>query len=129
MNVDTKSERLFLGLILCMCTVLWLNRKGTNIQHQKVVIALLNKKCNTTRGIVEVNNLTTAVMFPGVCISHQIRALDKMTLERVSAERTECLQRIEQRTLQERLEAEKRQVTLTGTETHTGSAVDERCHH
>ncbi|KAK9531845.1 hypothetical protein VZT92_011247 [Zoarces viviparus] len=40
---------------------------------------------------------------------HQIRALDKMTVERVSAERTECLQRIEQRALQERLEAEKRQ--------------------
>ncbi|KAM8726475.1 ankyrin repeat domain-containing protein 6b isoform 2-T2 [Acanthopagrus schlegelii] len=43
---------------------------------------------------------------------HQIRALDKMTLERVSAERTECLQRIEQRALQERLEAEKRQESL-----------------
>ncbi|XP_042359915.1 ankyrin repeat domain-containing protein 6b [Plectropomus leopardus] len=40
---------------------------------------------------------------------HQIRALDKMTVERVSAERAECLQRIEQRALQERLEAEKRQ--------------------
>ncbi|XP_040016581.2 ankyrin repeat domain-containing protein 6b isoform X6 [Gasterosteus aculeatus] len=40
---------------------------------------------------------------------HQIRALDKMTVERVSAERTECLQRIQQRALQERLEAEKSQ--------------------
>ncbi|XP_049914426.1 ankyrin repeat domain-containing protein 6b isoform X1 [Epinephelus moara] len=40
---------------------------------------------------------------------HQMRALDKMTVERVSAERSECLQRIEQRALQERLEAEKRQ--------------------
>ncbi|XP_070705537.1 ankyrin repeat domain-containing protein 6b isoform X2 [Pempheris klunzingeri] len=40
---------------------------------------------------------------------HQIQALDKMTVERVSAERSECLQRIEQRALQERLEAEKRQ--------------------
>ncbi|XP_054473980.1 ankyrin repeat domain-containing protein 6b isoform X2 [Anoplopoma fimbria] len=43
---------------------------------------------------------------------HQIRALDKMTVERVSAEKTECLQRIEQRALQERLEAEKRQASL-----------------
>ncbi|XP_068565136.1 ankyrin repeat domain-containing protein 6b isoform X2 [Cebidichthys violaceus] len=43
---------------------------------------------------------------------HQIRALDKMTVERVSAERAECLQRIEQRALQERLEAEKRQASL-----------------
>ncbi|TKS75775.1 Ankyrin repeat domain-containing protein 6 [Collichthys lucidus] len=40
---------------------------------------------------------------------HQIRALDKITVERVSAERSECLQRIEQRALQERLEADKRQ--------------------
>ncbi|KAG7509255.1 ankyrin repeat domain-containing protein 6 isoform X1 [Solea senegalensis] len=40
---------------------------------------------------------------------HQIRALDKITVERVSAERSECLQRMEQLTVQERLEAEKRQ--------------------
>ncbi|XP_078146004.1 ankyrin repeat domain-containing protein 6b isoform X1 [Centroberyx gerrardi] len=40
---------------------------------------------------------------------HQIRALDKMTVERVSAERTECLHRIDQRAVQERLEGEKRQ--------------------
>ncbi|KAI4882682.1 hypothetical protein NFI96_024383 [Prochilodus magdalenae] len=40
---------------------------------------------------------------------HQIRALDKMTLERVSAERTECLHRIDQRAKQERLEGDKRQ--------------------
>ncbi|XP_041660930.1 ankyrin repeat domain-containing protein 6b isoform X2 [Cheilinus undulatus] len=43
---------------------------------------------------------------------HQIRALDKMTVERVSAERSECLQRIEQRAQQERQEAEKRQASL-----------------
>uniref|UniRef100_UPI0037E895E9 ankyrin repeat domain-containing protein 6b n=1 Tax=Semicossyphus pulcher TaxID=241346 RepID=UPI0037E895E9 len=43
---------------------------------------------------------------------HQIRALDKMTVERVSAERSECVQRIEQRALQEREEAEKRQASL-----------------
>ncbi|KAM9704383.1 LOW QUALITY PROTEIN: ankyrin repeat domain-containing protein 6b [Menidia menidia] len=40
---------------------------------------------------------------------HQIRALDKMTVERVSAERSQCVQRLEQWALQERLEAEKRQ--------------------
>ncbi|KAM4522316.1 ankyrin repeat domain-containing protein 6b isoform 2-T3 [Odontesthes bonariensis] len=43
---------------------------------------------------------------------HQIRALDKMTVERVSAERSECLQRIEHWALQERLETEKRQESL-----------------
>lgn len=41
-----------------------------------------------------------------------------MTLERVSAERMECLRRIDERTKQERLEGEKRQVvfTLHGTQ-------------
>uniref|UniRef100_A0A8D2ZII9 Ankyrin repeat domain 6 n=1 Tax=Scophthalmus maximus TaxID=52904 RepID=A0A8D2ZII9_SCOMX len=43
---------------------------------------------------------------------HQMLALDKLTVERVSAERSECLQRMEQRALQERLEADKRQVSL-----------------
>ncbi|XP_041831910.1 ankyrin repeat domain-containing protein 6b isoform X2 [Melanotaenia boesemani] len=43
---------------------------------------------------------------------HQIRALDKMMVERVSAERSECLQRMEEWALQERLEAEKRQASL-----------------
>uniref|UniRef100_A0A3Q2QJB0 Ankyrin repeat domain 6 n=1 Tax=Fundulus heteroclitus TaxID=8078 RepID=A0A3Q2QJB0_FUNHE len=39
-------------------------------------------------------------------------SLDKMTVERVSAEKSECLQRIEQWTMQQRLEAEKRQTSL-----------------
>ncbi|CAN9507599.1 unnamed protein product [Ophioblennius macclurei] len=47
---------------------------------------------------------------------HQIRALDKMTVERVSAERSDCLQRIEQRALQERLEAERRQQALLASD-------------
>ncbi|XP_068198822.1 ankyrin repeat domain-containing protein 6b isoform X2 [Antennarius striatus] len=43
---------------------------------------------------------------------HQIQALDKMTVERVSAERSECLQRMAQRAAQERLETEQRQASL-----------------
>lgn len=43
---------------------------------------------------------------------HQIRALDKMTVERVSAQRSECVHRMEQRVLQERQEAERRQASL-----------------
>uniref|UniRef100_A0A3P9A9J6 Ankyrin repeat domain 6b n=1 Tax=Esox lucius TaxID=8010 RepID=A0A3P9A9J6_ESOLU len=43
---------------------------------------------------------------------HQIRALDKMILERVSAERTECLHRMEQRAMQEREEGERRQASV-----------------
>lgn len=42
--------------------------------------------------------------------SSQIRVLDKMTTERAVAERTECLQRIDQRAMKERVEGEKRQV-------------------
>ncbi|KAG9336277.1 hypothetical protein JZ751_002624 [Albula glossodonta] len=40
---------------------------------------------------------------------HQIKILDKLTQERVSAERMECFHRIEQRVALERLEGEKRQ--------------------
>uniref|UniRef100_A0A667YNT8 Ankyrin repeat domain 6b n=1 Tax=Myripristis murdjan TaxID=586833 RepID=A0A667YNT8_9TELE len=43
---------------------------------------------------------------------HQIRALDKITVERVSAERTECLHRIDQRAMQERQEGERRQASM-----------------
>ncbi|XP_051500797.1 ankyrin repeat domain-containing protein 6b isoform X2 [Myxocyprinus asiaticus] len=43
---------------------------------------------------------------------HQIRALDKITLERVSAERIQCLHRIDKRATQERLEGEKRQASV-----------------
>uniref|UniRef100_A0A667Z838 Ankyrin repeat domain 6b n=1 Tax=Myripristis murdjan TaxID=586833 RepID=A0A667Z838_9TELE len=42
----------------------------------------------------------------------QIRALDKITVERVSAERTECLHRIDQRAMQERQEGERRQASM-----------------
>ncbi len=48
-----------------------------------------------------------------VCFQFQIRALDKITLERVSAERIECLHRIDKRAIAERLEGEKRQVIFT----------------
>ncbi|KAJ8008930.1 hypothetical protein DPEC_G00083530 [Dallia pectoralis] len=40
---------------------------------------------------------------------HQIRTLDKMIVERVSAERAGCLHRMEQRAVQEREEGERRQ--------------------
>ncbi|XP_073711824.1 ankyrin repeat domain-containing protein 6b [Misgurnus anguillicaudatus] len=43
---------------------------------------------------------------------HQIQALDKITSERVSAERIECLHRIDKRAMQERLEGEKRRASV-----------------
>uniref|UniRef100_A0A4W4HED4 Ankyrin repeat domain 6b n=1 Tax=Electrophorus electricus TaxID=8005 RepID=A0A4W4HED4_ELEEL len=43
---------------------------------------------------------------------HQIRALDKLMMERVSAERMECLQRIDQRAKQEQLASNKKQASM-----------------
>lgn len=44
------------------------------------------------------------------CSYQQIQVLEKMTVERMSAERSECVQRGEQRARKERLETERRQV-------------------
>ncbi|XP_010563989.1 PREDICTED: ankyrin repeat domain-containing protein 6 isoform X4 [Haliaeetus leucocephalus] len=43
---------------------------------------------------------------------HQLRVLDKLMAERLSAERTECLHRLQQHTELEKTEGEKRQVSL-----------------
>ncbi|XP_069660970.1 ankyrin repeat domain-containing protein 6 isoform X7 [Haliaeetus albicilla] len=43
---------------------------------------------------------------------HQLRVLDKLMAERLSAERTECLHRLQQHTELEKNEGEKRQVSL-----------------
>lgn len=53
-------------------------------------------------------DLVLALCFP--CSYQQIQVLDKMTVERMSAERSECVQRVEQRAGKERLESERRQV-------------------
>uniref|UniRef100_A0A8D2PYU0 Ankyrin repeat domain 6 n=1 Tax=Varanus komodoensis TaxID=61221 RepID=A0A8D2PYU0_VARKO len=45
---------------------------------------------------------------------HQLRVLDKLMAERLSAERTECLHRLQEHTELERNEGEKRQMTLVG---------------
>ncbi|XP_043923051.1 ankyrin repeat domain-containing protein 6 isoform X2 [Protopterus annectens] len=43
---------------------------------------------------------------------HQLRVLDKLTSERIAAERIECLHRIDQRAVQEKTEGEKHQVSV-----------------
>ncbi|NXN75202.1 ANKR6 protein, partial [Himantopus himantopus] len=43
---------------------------------------------------------------------HQLRVLDKLMAERLSAERTECLHRLQQHTEVEKNEGEKRQISL-----------------
>uniref|UniRef100_A0A3Q3JJM6 Ankyrin repeat domain 6b n=1 Tax=Monopterus albus TaxID=43700 RepID=A0A3Q3JJM6_MONAL len=73
------------------------NQLEATKEEMKTEIHTVQDLMNTKMGQLERKN------------KHQIWALDKMTVERVSAERTECLQRIEQRVLQERQEAEKRE--------------------
>ncbi|KAJ3606921.1 hypothetical protein NHX12_026437 [Muraenolepis orangiensis] len=58
--------------------------------------------------------LNTKMGHMGRKTQQQFRALDKLTVERVSAERTECLQRIEQRAQRERLLLTERQVSVVG---------------
>lgn len=53
-------------------------------------------------------DLVLALCFP--CSHQQIQVLEKMTVERMSAERSECVQRVEQLARKERLETERRQV-------------------
>ncbi|NXJ06121.1 ANKR6 protein, partial [Odontophorus gujanensis] len=43
---------------------------------------------------------------------HQLRVLDKLMAERLSAERTECLHRLQQHTELEKTEGEKRQISM-----------------
>nr|XP_020468566.1 ankyrin repeat domain-containing protein 6 [Monopterus albus] len=76
------------------------NQLEATKEEMKTEIHTVQDLMNTKMGQLERKN------------KHQIWALDKMTVERVSAERTECLQRIEQRVLQERQEAEKREASL-----------------
>ncbi|XP_060609016.2 ankyrin repeat domain-containing protein 6 isoform X4 [Anolis sagrei] len=45
---------------------------------------------------------------------HQLRVLDKLMAERLSAERTECLHRLQEHTELEKAEGEKRQLSLVG---------------
>ncbi|XP_062980951.1 ankyrin repeat domain-containing protein 6 isoform X2 [Elgaria multicarinata webbii] len=45
---------------------------------------------------------------------HQLRVLDKLMAERLSAERTECLHRLQEHTELEKNEGEKRQMSLVG---------------
>ncbi|XP_060739946.1 ankyrin repeat domain-containing protein 6b [Tachysurus vachellii] len=76
------------------------NQLEATKEEMKSEIQMVQELMNNKMGQLERKN------------KHQIRALDKMTLERVSAERTECLRRIDERTKQESLEGEKRQASM-----------------
>uniref|UniRef100_A0A669EWZ6 Ankyrin repeat domain 6b n=1 Tax=Oreochromis niloticus TaxID=8128 RepID=A0A669EWZ6_ORENI len=75
------------------------NQLEATKEEMKTEIHIIQDQLNSKMGQLDRKN------------KHQIWALDKMTVERASAERSSCLKRIEQRALQERHEAEKRQVT------------------
>uniref|UniRef100_A0A3P8QLW8 Ankyrin repeat domain 6b n=1 Tax=Astatotilapia calliptera TaxID=8154 RepID=A0A3P8QLW8_ASTCA len=76
------------------------NQLEATKEEMKTEIHIIQDQLNSKMGQLDRKN------------KHQIWALDKMTVERASAERSSCLKRIEQRALQERREAEKRQTAL-----------------
>ncbi|XP_038655285.1 ankyrin repeat domain-containing protein 6b isoform X2 [Scyliorhinus canicula] len=76
------------------------NRLEATKEEIKAELEIVQGKLNTKLGELEGRN------------KHEIRVLDKLTSERLSAERTECLHRIDQRAVLERLEGDKRQSSM-----------------
>uniref|UniRef100_A0A8C9SMH3 Ankyrin repeat domain 6b n=1 Tax=Scleropages formosus TaxID=113540 RepID=A0A8C9SMH3_SCLFO len=75
------------------------NQLEATKEEMKSEIQIVQEQINSKLGQLDRKN------------KHQIKALDKITLERVSAERMECIQRIEQRANMDRQETEKRQAS------------------
>ncbi|XP_067840989.1 ankyrin repeat domain-containing protein 6b [Heptranchias perlo] len=76
------------------------NRLEATKEEIKAELEIVQGKLNTKLGELEGRN------------KHEVRVLDKLTSERISAERTECLHRIDQRAVLERLEGDKRQASV-----------------
>ncbi|XP_048386297.1 ankyrin repeat domain-containing protein 6b isoform X1 [Stegostoma tigrinum] len=76
------------------------NRLEATKEEIKAELEIVQGKLNAKLGELEGRN------------KHEIRVLDKLTSERISAERTECLHRIDQRAVLERLEGDKRQSSM-----------------
>ncbi|XP_060712963.1 ankyrin repeat domain-containing protein 6b isoform X3 [Hemiscyllium ocellatum] len=76
------------------------NRLEATKEEIKAELEIVQGKLNAKLGELEGRN------------KHELRVLDKLTYERISAERTECLHRIDQRAVLERLEGEKRQSSM-----------------
>ncbi|KAF7650769.1 hypothetical protein LDENG_00120920 [Lucifuga dentata] len=89
----------------CRCEPLisrLVNQLEATKEEMKTEIQTVQHLMNTKMGQLDRRN------------KHQIRALDKMMVERISAARTECLQKTDQRATQERQDAEKRQALVVG---------------
>ncbi|XP_004388480.1 ankyrin repeat domain-containing protein 6 isoform X4 [Trichechus manatus latirostris] len=76
------------------------NQLEATVEELKAELGSVQDKMNTKLGHME--NKT----------QHQMRVLDKLMVERLSAERTECLNRLQQHSDTEKHEGEKRQMSL-----------------
>ncbi|NWH85497.1 ANKR6 protein, partial [Aegithalos caudatus] len=76
------------------------NQMEATVEEIKAELVTVQDKMNIKLGQMESKT------------QHQLRVLDKLMAERLSAERTECLHRLQQHTELEKSEGEKRQISL-----------------
>ncbi|NXH62225.1 ANKR6 protein, partial [Rhabdornis inornatus] len=76
------------------------NQLEATVEEIKAELGTVQDKMNVKLGQMESKT------------QHQLRVLDKLMAERLSAERTECLHRLQQHTELEKSEGEKRQISL-----------------
>ncbi|XP_066403575.1 ankyrin repeat domain-containing protein 6 isoform X5 [Molothrus aeneus] len=76
------------------------NQLDATVEEIKAELGTVQDKMNIKLGQMESKT------------QHQLRVLDKLMAERLSAERTECLHRLQQHTELEKSEGEKRQISL-----------------
>ncbi|XP_007949034.1 ankyrin repeat domain-containing protein 6 [Orycteropus afer afer] len=76
------------------------NQLEATVEEIKAELGSVQDKMNTKLGHMESKT------------QHQMRVLDKLMVERLSAERTECLNRLQQHSDMEQHEGEKRQMSL-----------------
>ncbi|XP_039914189.1 ankyrin repeat domain-containing protein 6 isoform X6 [Hirundo rustica] len=76
------------------------NQLEATVEEIKAELGTIQDKMNIKLGQMESKT------------QHQLRVLDKLMAERLSAERTECLHRLQQHTELEKSEGEKRQISL-----------------
>ncbi|NXK75745.1 ANKR6 protein, partial [Amazona guildingii] len=76
------------------------NQLEATVEEMKAEFGTVQDKMNVKLGQMETKT------------QHQLRVLDKLMAERLSAERTECLHRLQQHTELEKKEGEKRQISL-----------------
>ncbi|XP_008147654.2 ankyrin repeat domain-containing protein 6 isoform X4 [Eptesicus fuscus] len=76
------------------------NQLEATVEEIRAELGSVQDKVNTKLGHMESKT------------QHQMRVLDKLMVERLSAERTECLGRLQQHSDTEKLEGEKRQMSL-----------------